>query len=149
MSTIVVTNLNFNQIQQDPPIYHDIFVSLEEILTGTTKNMKIIKTVISPDRRSTHLEEKILSIQIRPGWKQGTKITFPKEGDQFFHNIPADIVFVIKDKPHLIFERDGSDLIFTAKIILIEVGSWLFKALLGTVISVPTLEKQVRFNLTK
>ena len=48
---------------------------------------------------------------MKRGWKEGTKITFPKEGDQTSNNISADIVFVLKDKPHNIFERDGSDVI--------------------------------------
>ncbi|CAF4917544.1 unnamed protein product, partial [Rotaria socialis] len=34
--------------------------------------------------------------------------------------IPADIVFIIKDKPHPTFRRDGSDIIYTAKITLKE-----------------------------
>lgn len=127
---------------QDPPIYHDLLVSLEDIATGTTKKMKISRKVISPDGRSTHLEDKVLAIDIKPGWKAGTKITFPREGDQSPNTIPADIVFVIKDKPHPFFKRDGSDLIYTAKINLRE-------ALLGASIQVPTLDgrkKQIQLN---
>ncbi|CAF1428387.1 unnamed protein product, partial [Rotaria sordida] len=83
--------------------------------------------------RTTRIEDKVLTIDIRPGWKQGTKITFPREGDQSPATIPADIVFIIKDKPHPTFRRDGSDIIYTAKISLKE-------ALCGTTINVPTLE---------
>lgn len=106
---------------QDPPIYHDLMVSLEDIATGTTKKMKISRKVVGPDGRSTHLEDKVLTIDIKPGWKAGTKITFPREGDQSPTTIPADIVFVIKDKPHPFFKRDGCDLVYTAKISLKEV----------------------------
>lgn len=107
---------------QDPPIYHDLLVSLEDIATGTTKKMKISRKVLSPDNRSTYLEDKVLTIDIKPGWKAGTKITFPREGDQSPNTLPADIVFIIKDKPHPFFKRDGVDLIYTAKISLREVG---------------------------
>lgn len=55
---------------------------------------------MNPDQQSSHIEDKVLTINIKPGWKSGTKITFPKEGDQNPGRIPADIVFVIKDKPH-------------------------------------------------
>lgn len=106
---------------QDPPIYHDLLVSLEDIATGTTKKMKISRKVMSPDGRSTHLEDKVLTIDIKPGWKAGTKITFPREGDQSPNTIPADIVFIIKDKAHPYFKRDGVDLIYHAKITLREV----------------------------
>lgn len=66
-------------------------------------------------------EDKILNIVIKRGWKEGTKITFPKEGDETPENIPADIAFVLKDKGHPLFKRDGSNIIYTAKIGLKEV----------------------------
>lgn len=110
---------------QDPPIEHELFVTLEEIASGATKKMKISRKVLSPDNRSIRTEDKVLTIEIKPGWKQGTKITFPREGDQSPTTIPADIVFIIKDKPHSTFRRDGSDLIYTAKITLKDVSSSL------------------------
>lgn len=66
-------------------------------------------------------EDKILNIVIKRGWKEGTKITFPKEGDETPENIPADIAFVLKDKGHPLFKRDGSNIIYSAKIGLKEV----------------------------
>ena len=127
---------------QDPAVEHDLFVSIEELLKGCTKKMKITRRVISPDGNSTRKEDKVLTINVKPGWKAGTKITFPREGDQSGHNIPADIVFIIKDKPHPLFKRDGADLRYTAKISLKE-------ALCGCSISVPTVTGEritQRFN---
>ena len=43
--------------------------------------------------------------------KDGTKITFEREGDEAPGTIPADIVFVVQTKPHPIFTREGDDLI--------------------------------------
>jgi DnaJ-class molecular chaperone len=106
---------------QDPPIYHDLLVSLEDIAKGTTKKMKISRKVLLQDGRSTKMEDKVLSIDVKPGWKAGTKITFPREGDQSSSTIPSDIVFIIKDKPHSLFKREGCDLIYTSKITLREV----------------------------
>lgn len=129
------------QKTQDKPVVHDVQVSLEDILKGTTKKMKITRKVLGPDGRSTRREDKVLTIDVKPGWKAGTKITFPKEGDQTPYNIPADIVFVIKDKPHSLFTRDGSDIRYKAKISLRD-------ALLGTTIQVPTLDnKRVTLQL--
>jgi len=118
---------------QDPPIYHDLPISLEDISSGTTKKMKISRKVLLQDGRSTRSEDKVLTIDVKPGWKAGTKITFPREGDQSASSIPADIVFIIKDKPHPHFKRDGCDLIFNAQISLKE-------ALMGATIQVPTLD---------
>lgn len=116
---------------QDPPVEHDLYISLEDINTGCTKKMRISRKVLQPDG-GLRQEEKILSIDIKPGWKAGTKITFPKEGDQSRNKIPADIVFVLKDKPHPVFKREGSDLQYTATVTLKQ-------ALCGCTLEVPTL----------
>ncbi|XP_059485398.1 dnaJ protein homolog 1-like [Neocloeon triangulifer] len=127
--------------QQDPPIEHDLYVSLEEIAKGTTKKMKISRRVLQPDG-STKKEDKVLTINIKPGWKAGTKITFQKEGDQGTHKVPADIVFIIRDRPHPTLKREGSDLRYTAKISLKQ-------ALCGCVVEVPTLgTEKISINLT-
>ncbi len=115
---------------QDPPIFHDLLVSLEDIASGTTKKMKISRKVLSGDGRSTYLEDKVLTIDIKPGWKAGTKITFPREGDQSPNTLPADIVFIIKDKPHQFFKRDGVDLIYSARITLREVSHFILMGIL-------------------
>ncbi|KAH7823926.1 putative Hsp40 [Monocercomonoides exilis] len=94
---------------QDPPIYHDLMLSLEELYNGCTKKMRISRNV-TDDHGSTTTESKIMQVDIRPGFKEGTKITFEKAGDVRPGNIPADIVFVVKQKPHAYLIRDGNDL---------------------------------------
>lgn len=106
---------------QDPPIEHDLYVSLEDITKGCTKKMKISRKVLQSDG-STKKEDKVLTINVKPGWKAGTKITFQREGDQGRNKIPADIVFIIRDKPHPHFKREGSDIRYTAKITLKQVS---------------------------
>lgn len=118
--------------KQDPPIEHQLMVSLEEVLKGCTKKMKINRRVLNADGRSYRKEDKVLTINVKPGWKAGTKITFQREGDQNVGSIPADIVFVIKDKSHPHFRRDGADIIYTAKISLKD-------ALCGCQVNIPTL----------
>ncbi|XP_063301830.1 dnaJ homolog subfamily B member 1 [Pelobates fuscus] len=119
--------------KQDPPVVRELPVSLEDVYNGCTKKMKISHKRLGPDGRSVHNEDKILTIQVKRGWKEGTKITFPKEGDETPNNIPADIVFVLKDKPHTLYKRDSSNVIYTAKISLRE-------ALCGCSLNIPTLE---------
>lgn len=78
--------------------------------------------------------EDILTIDVKPGWKKGTKITFPEKGNEQPGVIPADIVFIIDEKPHPLFKRpDGNDLIFTQKISLVE-------ALTGYTVHLTTLD---------
>lgn len=120
---------------QDPAVEHDVYVTLDEVLHGSLKKMKISRMVMQSDG-SARKEEKILQINIKPGWKSGTKITFPKEGDQIPGKVPADIIFTIRDKPHSSFKREGSDVKYTAKLSLKD-------ALCGTVVQVPTLSGEV------
>lgn len=108
--------------KKDPPVVHELNLSLEEVFSGCTKKMKISRKRLSSDGCSLRTEDKILTVDIKRGWKEGTKITFPREGDQTPTNIPADVVFVVKDKPHPVFRREGSDIVYPAKITLREVS---------------------------
>lgn len=38
--------------------------------------------VLNEDGYSSTIKDKILTIDVKPGWRQGTRITFEKEGDQ-------------------------------------------------------------------
>lgn len=77
--------------------------------------------------------EEILTIDIKPGWKKGTKITFPEKGNEQRGVIPSDLVFIIDEKPHSVFKRDGNDLVVTQKIPLVE-------ALTGYTAQITTLD---------
>jgi len=121
---------------QDPTIEKDVMVSLEDISKGVQKKMKISKRVYD-ESGGSRLEEKVLQINVKPGWKAGTKVTFAKEGDRIPGKTPADIAFVIRDKPHPTFKRDDSNIVYTHKISLRE-------ALCGTVVTVPLLNGQKR-----
>jgi len=120
-------------LKQDPPVERNLEVSLEEVMKGCTKKMKLNRNVIDPSTGHTKREEKIMQINVRPGWKAGTKIRFEKEGDRKSDSIPADVIFIIKDKAHPLFKREGQDIIYTAKITLKE-------ALCGCTVLVKNLE---------
>ncbi|XP_053201541.1 dnaJ homolog subfamily B member 4-like [Panonychus citri] len=129
------TNVNSRTksgLKQDAPIEHDLFVTLEEILKGCIKRMKITKKILNSDGKSSRKEDKVLTINVKPGWKAGTKITFQREGDQNPNRIPADIVFIIKDKPDPLFKREGVDVKYIAKISLRE-------SLCGCMVKAPTI----------
>lgn len=92
--------------------------------------------------RKTVKTEEILTINIKPGWKKGTKITFPEKGNEEPDIIPSDLVFVIDEKPHSVFTRDGNDLIVTQKISLAE-------ALTGCSVHLTTLDgRNLSFPIT-
>jgi len=77
--------------------------------------------------------EEVLAIDVKPGWKKGTKITFPEKGNQEPGLLPGDLIFVIDEKPHSTFKRDGNDLLIHQKLSLLE-------ALTGKVLNLNTLD---------
>lgn len=70
--------------------------------------------------------------RIRYQKMEGLKITFEGMGNERPGTCPADITFVIAEKKHPLFRREGDDLK-----IIIEIP--LFKALTGCEISIPLL----------
>ncbi|KAF8090760.1 hypothetical protein N665_0468s0037 [Sinapis alba] len=114
------------------PIENKLPCSLEDLYKGTTKKMKISREILDVSGKATQTEE-ILTIGVKPGWKKGTKITFPEKGNEHPGVIPADLVFIIDEKPHPVFTRDGNDLIVTQKISLAE-------ALTGYTVNLTTLD---------
>ena len=46
--------------------------------------------VMNEDGHTSNIRDKILTINVKPGWKSGTRITFPNEGDQGPNNIPGN-----------------------------------------------------------
>lgn len=83
-------------------------------------------------RRPTTTEE-ILTINIKPGWKKGTKITFPEKGNEHHNQKAEDLIFIVDEKPHNVFKREGNDLLVTQKISLLE-------ALTGYTVQLKTLD---------
>ncbi|XP_050189449.1 dnaJ homolog subfamily B member 13 isoform X4 [Myiozetetes cayanensis] len=150
-------------LRQDPPIVRDLYVSLEDLFHGCTKKIKISRRfwshhglqshpfpvlcwlvpgdwsspdppqVMNEDGQTSTIRDKILTIDVQPGWKRGTRITFEKEGDQGPNVIPADIIFVVQEKLHSRFKRVDNNLIYVASIPL-------GKALTGCTLDVWTLD---------
>ncbi|XP_068345306.1 uncharacterized protein [Pyrus communis] len=106
--------------------------SLEELYSGSTRKMKISRSVIDANGRQV-MEQEILTIDVKPGWKKGTKITFPDKGNEQLGHLPADLVFVIDEKAHNTYKRDGNDLVVNKKVTLAE-------ALGGTTVNLTTLD---------
>ena len=99
-------------------VERSLSLTLEELYRGTTKKMKIKrKTFDASGKRKD--EDKILEVAVKPGWKAGTKITFRGVGDQEEGGV-QDLQFVVTEKPHDRFRRDGDDLICTVELELKE-----------------------------
>lgn len=111
-----------------PPVSRPLACTLEELYKGTTKKLAVTR------QRGGKPDTTTLTVNIAPGWKAGTKVTFAGEGDEVAPGGPRpDLVFVISEKPHPTFKRDGADLVYEFKLPLAD-------ALAGASLRVPTLD---------
>jgi len=65
-------------------------------------------------------EKKILQVYVDKGMRHGQKIVFSGESDEAPGQEPGDIIFVLIEKKHEIFKRNGNDLYMEASIPLVE-----------------------------
>jgi len=127
------TDMHNTHSQQAEAVETPLHCSLEELYTGTTKKMRISRKRLGSDGHSTYNDVKILEINVKPGWKAGTKITFSKEGNENPGALPGDIIFIVTEKPHSRFKRSGNDLICKHRITLKQ-------ALIGFTMEIDTLD---------
>lgn len=80
-------------------------VSLADLFKGVTKKLKVTRKSVSGGTT-----EKTLQVDVKPGWKAGTKIRFPGEGDEQPDGSKQDIEFVIAEKADEKFKREGDHL---------------------------------------
>ncbi|RVE71799.1 hypothetical protein OJAV_G00055660 [Oryzias javanicus] len=65
-------------------------------------------------------KKKILEVHIDKGMKDGQKITFHGEGDQEPGLEPGDVIIVLDQKEHPVFQRQDNDLIMKMNLKLVE-----------------------------
>lgn len=107
--------------------------SLNELYSGTVKRLRFIRNV-----NGKRVNEEI-TINVQPGWKEGTKITYENMGDVSPTVVPSDLIITIKQKPHPVYTRDNNDLI-------IEVSISLHDALYGYNKNITTLDDNKHIN---
>lgn len=85
--------------QQPPPNEFELALTLEEMLTGCTKNQTIKRLVTTDSNSSEKAENAILKVTIKAGSVPGTRVKLSQQGDKIFNQIPADVIFIVKEKP--------------------------------------------------
>ena len=107
-------NGRFPRRQQQPAevstIDRNLPITLEQLFKGGTKKLKIQRKTHDPATGRRRLEDKILEVEIKPGYKAGTKIKFRGVGDQEEGGGQQDMQFIITEKEHPVFRRVGDDL---------------------------------------
>lgn len=113
---------NVRSVRQPTPevttVERALPLTLEDLYTGVTKKMKIKrKTFDDTGKRTT--TDTILEVPIKPGLKKGSKIRFKGVGDQE-EGGQQDLVFIVEEKAHPLYVRDGDNIIQTIELDLKE-----------------------------
>ncbi len=100
------------QRRQMKPQTKDFYCTLGELsdFGGCIKKLKVSlpNGDIDPMTGEEELVEKIYTINVQPGWKDGTKIRFNASKDGMF----PPITFVLRERKHKYIKRDGDDLVY-------------------------------------
>ncbi|CAK0786642.1 hypothetical protein CVIRNUC_009856 [Coccomyxa viridis] len=124
--------------QQRPPrtVEVPLKLTLKELYTGTTKRLKITRRVYNKQTGKLEPKEEVLTINVQPGWKDGTRITFAGKGDELPGQPPQDVVFIVRQVPDNRYQREGDDLITRVRIKLPD-------ALSETKVDVPHIDGRI------
>eukprot|EP01064_Diplonema_japonicum_P039184 TRINITY_DN976_c0_g1_i1.p1 TRINITY_DN976_c0_g1~~TRINITY_DN976_c0_g1_i1.p1 ORF type:complete len:334 (+),score=57.58 TRINITY_DN976_c0_g1_i1:78-1079(+) len=96
--------------RKGPPKEFPLECTLEDLYTGCVKKRKLTRKRVRNGKPVD--DSKVVEITVQPGWKNGTKVTFPGESDEVPGQTPGDIIFVLKEAKHPTFTRDGADLVY-------------------------------------
>ncbi|KAL0234623.1 hypothetical protein PCE1_001659 [Barthelona sp. PCE] len=115
-------------------IVHELSLSLAELYLGTRRKICISDIPRTNRFGSVTMMTRDYNIEIKAGWKDGTKLRFEGDGPQHPGMAePGDVVFVIKQEKHPEFRREGCHLVYDAEISLLE-------ALTGTSVVIRSLD---------
>ncbi|CAG8984029.1 hypothetical protein HYALB_00002969 [Hymenoscyphus albidus] len=84
-------------------------LTLEELFKGVHKKMKIKRKAFDDLTGKRTVQDKILEMDIKPGLKKGSKIKFKGVGDQE-EGGQQDLHFIVEEKKHPLYTRNGDDL---------------------------------------
>lgn len=113
-------------------VVHKLSCTLDELYHGAHKKIKVTRNLTDASGSSIPAA-KVLEVDVKPGWKKGTKVRFSGEGDELPDGTAQDIVFVLDEKPHGWFTRQGDDLHYTAKLSADQAHK-------GVKVTIPTLD---------
>ncbi|TVY84169.1 DnaJ-like protein subfamily B member [Lachnellula suecica] len=94
-------------------------LTLEELFRGAHKKMKIKRKAFDEVTGKRTTQDKVLEMDIKPGLKKGSKIKFKGVGDQE-EGGQQDLHFLVEEKKHPLFTREGDNLHHTVELELKE-----------------------------
>ncbi len=113
------TTANARQAIAAPPTQvKELACTLEELHTGCVKRLRVTRMISSADGLDVVPDDVEVDVVVQPGYCSGTTITFKGKGDALPGLEAADMSFVVREKVHATYQRQGNDLIYQAQITL-------------------------------
>ena len=110
-NTFRLNGNNFNRSYNIPikkrkgsTIEYKLKCTLDELYYGKIKKLKLNRIV-----NNIRINE-VIEIDIQPGWKQGTKLTYENKGNCTLNENPGDVIVIIEEYIHKTFTRNNNDL---------------------------------------
>lgn len=119
----------YAQPEKPPAIKRPFPISLEDLYKGAVKRLKVTRKLRDGATGRPVSADKILTINVKPGWKAGTKIKFEGEGDELENGQTQDIEFIVEEKPHPQYKREGDNLRITIQLTLVEALTGFHKTI--------------------
>lgn len=103
-----------SRMEKNKPTEIPLNCSLEDLYHGCKKKIRITQKdyTHNPPKEYSQVKE----IDILPGYKNGTKLTYENLGNIYPNKLPGDVILIITEKAHDIYRREESDLFFVAEI---------------------------------
>jgi curved DNA-binding protein len=131
------------QVRQPPgpargsDIEGDILVTLDEVMNGSVRAISLQRANPSSGQTETHN----FKVRIPPGVQEGQTIRVPGKGEEGAGGAgPGDLYLRVRLAAHPEFRARGADLYYD-----LDLAPW--EAVLGTTVSVPTLDGRVNVRI--
>ncbi|EAR85350.2 DnaJ (Hsp40) family B protein (macronuclear) [Tetrahymena thermophila SB210] len=102
------------------PLHVVVECTLAELYNGCSKNVTYQRTVLNKDGRTTTDIKESKMVEVKPGYKNGEQIKYPKLGNEVAGLPNSDLIFTVKELAHSTLKRKGNDLIYYHKLKLID-----------------------------
>lgn len=99
----------FKRSAQPTEAVYDVNCSLQDLYRGKLKKLRVTCITEDPIAGESKDVTKELRCEILPGMREGTQIRFAGAGDSRLGQPAQDVVFVVREKKDLTFERDTGD----------------------------------------
>lgn len=106
--------------KRTPDLTYNVSMSLEDLYKGKTKKISFKRKIVTEKGKKT-TEKKTLEIVIPPGTVNGKEFRLEGQADIHHGKETGDVVVIIEEIEHDVFERESHDLFITKDVSLSEL----------------------------